>query len=339
MKSIWLSLILALLMIVTLATPALAIDLPDSTPQLINAYAYRNVLETGDILIVLYENTPYATTPTDFSYSEAFIWRWIDTDNVTELGQQVGYNYNENGYGYNVIGFYFDSGNVTAKGIVYNPPGVNYVMRLSGNPAAFPGDIPYYDFIVESSSYSALTDTSQVKDAITNLVLYLAADLDNKWGLTATYSLISEGDTGTILSLYGQTFFRGAIYGIQAMAPDAFPLKITNINTTDRTWTTTYETALETQHAGTYIETAMNAGETLMNVNYNLLGLLFVLALVVIVIGGHWYLGGGNLFRGLVEGTPILVIGARMSMVGLGELGFFAAILWILFNLKAWKVL
>ena len=144
------------------ATPAYAIDLPDSTPTVEDVNCYRNILETGDFLIIIYENTPYEDTPS-MDYSEAFVWRLFDTDNVTELGQALGYDYNENGYGYNVISFYFDADDAPTWGAQYS-------LRLSGTPAAF-DDPPVYNYEITASDYSGLTATTAVKTAVSALII------------------------------------------------------------------------------------------------------------------------------------------------------------------------
>lgn len=339
MKRLGIAILSAMVAIIITAMPVMAIALPDSTPSVEDVYIYRNVLETGDMAVIIFENTPYGTVPTDYDYSEAFIWRLIDTDNTTELAQAVGYDYNVgtyegSGYGYNVISFYLDATEVTALGITWLDI---LTLRLSGNPVAFASP-PTYNYPVTIGDYSSLTDTADVKADIALLILTIAGDLDNKWGLTSTYSLISESETGTSLSLFGQAYFRGAIYGVQAMAPAAFPLSISDIVTTARTWTTTYVTELGEQHTGDYIDTALTAGNDFFDVDFGLFGMLLTLGICVVIILGHWYLKGGNVWTGLTESAPVVVIATRMGMFGLGELGLLAAVCWLFVSAKLWRI-
>lgn len=338
MKRIGLGILTALLGIVALATPALAtyIALPDSTPTIEEVYQFRNVLETGDWLIVFKENTPYASVPTALAYTQAYIWRLIDTDNTTELAQAQGYSYHESGYNYNIISFYLDSGNVTAKAMTYGTDILN--LRLSGTPVAFASP-PVYNYPIPITSYSSLTATAAVKAALSTLIIELATDLNTEWALAAAYYLTDDVETGTFLSIYGQTFFRGAIYGLQAMAPDAFEVKITDINTTARTWTTAYITSLETQYAGNYLGQALSKGETLLDVDYNLFGLLLSLGMVIVIIFTHWWLRkSGNIWTGITESIPQLVILTRMGVFGLGELCLIATVSWMFVSAKIWRV-
>ena len=113
MKRLRYSIILALLAVFLLATPAYAdTPDPDSTPTVDEINIYTNVLETGDWLIVIYANIPYAIPPTT-PVTSTFIWRFMDTDNVTELANTVGTNYNDDGYGYNVYSMYLTADNRT----------------------------------------------------------------------------------------------------------------------------------------------------------------------------------------------------------------------------------
>ena len=316
------------------AIPVLAIESPSSTPSIVSIHCFQNVLETGDFLIIVYENTPYTSVP-DIPYGDAFIWRWIDTDNTTELARVLGYEWWEDGYGYNVISFYLNADNVSDKGIGW---GEAYKLTLSGTPVAFVSP-PSYTYDVEIGDYSAETNTTQVKSDIADLIILLAGDLDNKWSLSTANSLITSSETGVVLSLNGQAFFRGAIYGIQSMAPLAFALQISNIDTTPRSWSDNYTGNLAAQHTGDYIGPALTAGESMLDVGYNLFGLLLVVGICISLIMVNWYIGGGNLWRGLVESVPPLVIGARIGLLGLGELGLIAAFCWLYISAKIWRMI
>jgi len=307
---------------------AYAISNPDSIPTVENVWAFRNVLETGDFLIILHENTPFAITPTDYTYSEAFIWRWLNGS--TELAQSLGYDFFEDGYGDNIIAFYLDAADAPAWA-------GTYTLTLSGTPSAYASP-PEYSYSIPSSSYSLLTDTTAVKAAIADRIISLANTLNTRWGLTTAQSLLQETETATVLSLQGQSFFRGAIYGLQGMAPAAFSLTIGDLVVTDRTWTTTYLTSLEAQHTGNYIETGFDAGEDFLGVDYNLAGILLVLGMGLFLVMLHWYIAGGNVWRGFVEMSAPLVISTRLGIFGLGELSLIAAVAWIYMQLKVWRL-
>lgn len=308
---------------------ALAIDNPDSNPTVEDIWVWRNILETGDVLMIVFENTPYATTPTDYTYSEAFVWRWMN--GTTELAQAEGYDYNEDGYGYNVIGFYLDASDAPAWA-------GTYTLTLSGKPSAFASP-PQYSYNIPSSSYSALTDTDDVQASIADRIITIANDLRSRWGLTSTTTLIQETETATVLSLNGQTFFRGAIYGIQGMAPAAFPLTVASIFTDWATWSDNYTDNLTSQLAGTDIDAGFTAGETFFGTDYNLLGLLLACGMCLTVVIGNWALAGGNLWKGIIDAGGVGVIATRMSLVGLGELSLIAALCFIYISARIWKII
>lgn len=320
----------ALAAVLMIATPVLAIALPDSTPTITVRYAWRNVIETGDFLLIFEENTPYAATPTTV-YSEAFIWRLIDTDGTTELGQAQGYNYFESGYGYNVISFYFSAADAPTWAQIYH-------LRLSGTPTAFTTP-PSYNFDLTSSDYSSLTATADVKADIAVKIITLAQDLENRWSLSTANALVTQEEGGSYLSVLGQAFFRGAILGIQAMAPTAFPATITNVDTSQRTFGTTYSSNLAAQNAGTYVATGLQAGEDFLDVGWNMMGMLIIFGIGFGLLFAHWRLAGGELWRGFVEFAAPLVIGMRLGLIGAGEVALVVALCWLFSSAKIWRVI
>lgn len=323
------SLLIACVVTLLLASTAVAIDLPDDTPEVIRINAYRNILETDDMLVVVYENTPYGTTP-NMTYSESFIWKIYDTSGTLEIGYALLSDYHDFGYGYNVISFYFSAvDNITW--------GENYYIKLKGLSAAFTSP-PTYTYQMVAGDYSSLTDQDEVREAIALRIMRLALDLNNKWELDSTVRLTADYEIGTKLSIEGQAFFRQAIYGSQAMAPSIFPMYFSDVVNEDRTWTDVYVTTLEAQFTGTDMADAISEGETLLDADYNMMGFLIVLVLVIMLVFGHWYLGSGNRWTGLIESAPVLVIGGRMAMLGLGELGLIAALCWLYITGRIWKV-
>ena len=327
MKRIITATIAAIIML-AVAVPVYAIDLPDSTPTVESINVYRNILETSDMLVVIYENTSYATAP-DTPYDKAFIWRLYDTDGTTELAQITGYPYDENGYGYNVIGFYLDADDAPTWE-------QSYPIKLTGTPTAF-DDPPTYAYQINAADYSELTDTDDVKNEIGDLIISLALELNTEWGLTSDNYLTTEAESGTVLSLAGESFFRGAIYGIQAMASGAFSISVSNFTVDDRTWSDNYTTALSSQLTGTDIGTAMDSGNTMLDSSYNLFGLLILFLVCAGFIGACIYVGG-DIWGTLIFTAGIIVVGTRMSLLGLGELGLIAAIAWLFTTAKTWKV-
>lgn len=324
------------LLSVLVVAPVFAIDLPDSTPTIIGKWAWRHVLESNDMLVIIYENTPYTTTP-DIDYSEAFNWEYVSTNGSVTHGVSQGYDYNDKGYGYNVIGYYFPAAEVASENITW---GAAYQIQMVGSPVHFT-TIPEYIFSMNAADYSALTDAEDIQTDIEQRILLLAADLNTKWALGTTYSLLSQTETGTVLSIYGEAFFRGALYGVQGYAPNIFSLVISSIDTSvlsDRTWSDNYSSNLTSQYAGTDIDTGMTAGNALLDVSYNLFGLLITLGIMAAIVIISLVIGG-DFWGAFVGCVAPAVICTRIGLFGMGELALIAAVCWLFLSAKVWKLI
>jgi len=303
MKRAWLLLVLIPLILV--ATPAYAdTPDPDSTPTLVKADWYRNLLEPDDRLLIWEANIPYAIPPTTL-VTETFYWELIDTDNVTVLGTTTGYAYHDNGYGYNVYSMYFSEADALAWNQVYT-------LRLSGNPAVFDTP-PQYNYPVPVNTFTLLTTSDENKGALAITIIDIAADLDNQWGLTGTDRLILETESGTVLSWWGESVFRGAVYGCQALAPAAFRFIIDDLEAADRVWDTEYSANLTTIYDGTWIEPAKIAGGTLFGVGYDLTSIIITIGLCI----GLMYLNlklTNDQWNAWMDVAIVLVVAPRIDL-------------------------
>lgn len=301
---------------------------PDGVPSM-TADVYRNLLETGDQLYIFYANIPYSTTP-DALVTEAFIWRLIDTDNATVTGQTTGTAFQVSGYGYNVYSMYFSA----ADAPTWNQP---YTVRLSGNPTIFDSP-PTYDFTLSTGDFSTAASTT-VKSDLALRIIVIARDLFLRWGLDSTNTLITEQETGTVLSARGETFFRGAIFGLQALAPAVFQIGIGSITAEDREWDTTYTTNITSQYTGTWVETAQGAGADMFNKGYDLTSVIFLLVIVVAVVAGNLMITR-NVWSGLIDVTLVAVLFGRIGIPAalLPFLGLVGAMSWVYISAKTWGV-
>ena len=333
MKRLRYGIILAILAVVLIATPAYA-DTPNPdghpnlTPPEINIY--QNVLDEDDWLIIIYANIPYAIPPTT-PVTSTFIWRFMDSDNVTELGSTVGTNYNDDGYGYNVYSMYLSADNAT--GMTFGGA-VSYSIRLSGNPAVFDTP-PVYNYAVNIGDYSTETVRAEVQAELAARILALAADLDTKWGLAVVYSLLTQNETATVLSIFGEAFFRGAINGLQAMAPAAFSVVVRAIDIDPRTWNPEYAENVTAQWEDTWIETSHEAGKALFDTDYDLLSIIMLLAMCGMLMYGNVMITGDH-WNGFIDVALLLVVGARLAMFDFALLILIAALCWIYISAKIW---
>jgi len=332
MKRIIFLLLVLIVAIMGFAGQAVATAQPDSTPSA-EFNVYRNLLETGDQLLIIYQNIPYAVIP-DEAVWQTYIWRLFNTDNVTEFGAVTSYAWNDNGYGYNVSAMYWDAATVTANGMVWNTP---YLIRLSQNPMMFASPVDY-NFNLAVSDYSVLTTTEDVQSELAARILFIAGDLDVKWAVGAGYSLLNETETDTVLSIYGEAFFRGAIYGLQGLCPQVFAYIARDLDLTPRTWSDTYVTLLSTQYAGTWIDTAKAAGAALFGTGYDLTSLIITLA----IAGGLFVctmLLCGDAWHGIADARTGLIVATRMGFFDLGFLALLAALAVIYGATRMWRVM
>lgn len=301
---------------------------PDNTPIAV-VDVYRNLLVSGDRLYLIYANIPYAAQP-DALVTEAFIWRLYDTDNTTVLGQTLGTAYNAGGYGYNVYSIYLPATWAPA----WESP---LLLRLSGNPLIFDSP-PVYNFTLTAADYNAENITTEVQAALTTRILAIATDLNIRWG--GTTELLYETETGTVLSLTGEEFFRAAIYGLQAMAPDLFRFSAGTITAEERTWTTDYVDNITGQWTGTFVEDGQTAGKGMFNKDYDLLSIILLLAGLGGLFVGNIMISK-NVYSALIDVTLVALIFGRLGIpdVLLSFLGLIAALSWVYISAKIWGVL
>lgn len=258
--------LLALTAIMLIASPAAATSQPDSNPTISGVHANTYLLAEGDILIYGRYNIPYASIPDDAA-DDTYIISLIDTDNATFLGSVTPFAYfDSDGYNEGAFGLYFSAAdNLTSD--------QNYTIRISQNPAFF-DDARSFDYIMESNAWTDETEQDDNQLELRLNIISIAEDLESAHDVT----LLESSVGGTVLSdPYGETYFRGAIYGIQAMAPDLFLVQSLEWDTTDRVWTTEqfddYATRLDDTFIGDATEATSEAlglgsTQTLMTLIY-----------------------------------------------------------------------
>jgi len=323
-------LVLGILAVFILSAVPVYADMPDpdSAPTITRMDIYRNLLETGDMLYIWEANIPYATTP-DYKVSDAYVWQLLDGGTV--LGASSGFAYHTDGYNYNVFSMYFSAADFVAKGMIWNTA---YTLRLSGSPAIFVTP-PAYNYAV--SGYTTYTTQADNRLALTDTIILIASDLNNRWSLTTDYYLTSEIETGTVLSTYGEIVFRGAVYGVQAMAPSAFAYIVSNLEITDRTWGTNYTTNLTNQYSGTWIETARNASMDFLGTSYDLTSLIILLVACIVIVIGNLSLTADH-WNALLDVGFLLVIASRIDVLPLIYLALICAICFIYLGMRIWRM-
>lgn len=329
MKRIGSGLLLALMALALIVTPVYAdMPSPDDTPTA-DINIYRNLNETGDLLLISYYNIPYLVPPDD-PITSTFAWSF--RDGATIFGSTSGFAYNDNGYGYGVASVYMSAANVTASGLVWGNP---YTLRLSGSPAFF-ATPPIYNFSVTAGDYSAAVAQADAQTELADRIIVIAELLNNRWGLLSMTLLTQEGETRTVLTSSGEAYFRGTIFGVQNMAPTIFASVITPLDYTDRTWSDNYTAQIENQYAGTWVETSKAAGAALFGTSYDLLSVIMMLFFIIAIIVFNIILGK-NTWAGLMDACFLCVVGAKLDLVPFLFILLIAAMCWFYISTRIWE--
>ncbi len=265
------TILIVVLMFLVLASPALAaVAQPDSL-SIDTVFINRNLLETGDMLILAAYNIAYTVIPT-VRADQAFVFRLIDTDESTQLASILPYVFNDNGYGQGMVSFYFAAADAPAFG-------VEYFIRISGNPAQFTSP-PAENFKILASDYTSATTTLDNQAEVADNIRTIARGLEIAWSLT----LLSEQDQGTVLSSTGESYFRNAVSGLQAMAPTVFFVQTLDIDLTERTWNTTQGSTYRDRLTGTWVDDSIDAAASVFRIDRQLMMGVVVVLLVVVAM-------------------------------------------------------
>ena len=209
-----------------MAGAAMATDQPDSTPTITNIKANINLIKTGDVLIYGEYDIPHADLP-DEGADQSYNFSLIDTDGSTILGTVLPYVLFDHGYNEGAWGFYFDADD----SLTVNQ---TYTIRISQNPAYFSDpEVFNYDMSLSAWTTKSSQEDNQIEMAIN--IITMATRLETSHD---DYTLLESSAGGTVLSdPTGETYFRGAIYSIQLMAPSLFLVQVLSYNNEDRLWT------------------------------------------------------------------------------------------------------
>lgn len=224
---ILIALCLVFLPLLVFSVPAFALDNPDTSPNISHVKANRYLLESGDALIYGDYDIPYATPP-DTGADSAYIFTLRDGSTI--IGSVTPYAMMDNGYNEGIFAFYFSaSDNLTW--------GTKYTIRIAQNPSQFASP-QTWDFVMPSTAYTSASDQDTNQSQLKINIILAAQRLQTVYSSDG-YTFLDTSAAGTVLSSpTGETYFRGVIYGIQAMASDLFNVQILDLYTTAREWTT-----------------------------------------------------------------------------------------------------
>jgi len=232
-------------------TAQAAIVAPDSPPSLAETFVNRNLVETGDRLFYALYDIPYATLPSVDSVTIPadlmFVFRLMSADGATELGTMTPFIYFDAGYNRGLISWYFPaSANITWD--------VAYIIRISQNPTYFPSP-EYVDVVLSLDAYTSETGQEDNQGELATNLYDMGQRLESEYDVT----LFQSSGSQMILTTEGEQYFRGAISGLQVLAPSLFLIQYPTATIVSENWTTEQFNTYQHRFDGTWVGTSENA--------------------------------------------------------------------------------
>lgn len=295
--------IMVLLLIGLLCQPVWADPAAPANLQLESAKAFCNVVEDGDFAFIFHYNIHYAEEDQpDYPANKLFTFRLLDTNGIDYLASIVPYIYYNSGYDQGCAAFYFTADEVEEKEMVWESA---YIVRISGNPEYFSSP-PLTSRTLVTSDYSQVETQEENQTLLGNYVLDVAAQLEVNWAAQLLY----PATLGVVLYSTGETYFRGAIPGLQAMAPQIFAIQTSAPEYKAPAWEEAQGQAYEKRFEDTWVGEALAALGDLFHVKWNVMTTMMVLG-EIIGIAVWCQVKYGNV-KPLSISSDILVIGGTV---------------------------
>jgi hypothetical protein len=317
--------VVALLATGLFLSPAWADDPPTPTNlQFESVEAFHHVIEEDDFALIFHFNIHYETEQPEEPANELFTFRLLDVDGVGHLGAIVPYTYYNDGYDQGCSAFYFSADDAPAWG-------QSYIVRISGNPEYFSSP-PLVSRTLALSDYSSFDTQEENQQQLGEYVIEIARELEINWSTTLT----SVGDEGSILNTDGEEYFKGAITGLQAMAPQIFSIRTTSPEYDETEWEEAKRTEYEERFLDSWPGKAIQAIANLFNVKYNVVtgvGIFFA----IIAVAGLCQWRFGNVKPAPIVGICFTIAGtvsgwwspAILAIMTIFIGGLFLGYVWI----------
>ncbi len=261
---------------------------------------FRNLLETGDFLVLAEYRIEYTTLPSEHA-GEAYIVRLLD--GTTEKARNTPYPFNDIGYGYGVVSMYLSAAEFTSSALTWGTSG--YTVRLEGNPGlTFTGGPQGYDETIAAGDYSTGSTAATNIAQLGTEVIAIATVLQQQWQITMLTEAGNRIATGNATS-----YFTLAIPGLRSMAPDIFEVTTTAPTFTDDVHPSTLaNTSRDRYNAVTFLNPAFNSLADDMNLPHGLIqSLLVAVGILTLVVVGLKLGGGQGAVLGLGMGIIIII--------------------------------
>ena len=228
------------------ARPVLAyISQPDSAPTITMLHWNHNLISDNDSLCYFRYRLPYSTTP-NMTASETFLFRLMD--GATALGIMTPFPYHDSGYNYGIAALYFEASDNLTWG------STSYTLQIYENPAYFEAPVNFNTNIM-ATAYSSYTGQEENRQDLAIQLYNIAITLESPFG-TTLFQLVGGQQ---VLTADGETYFRGAIRGLQAMCPSLFLVQQIPVENISANYTTAQFDVYAHRFEGTWVGESENA--------------------------------------------------------------------------------
>ena len=244
--------------------------------QIESAKVFFNVVGDDGFTFVFHFNIHYTTEEQpDDPANKLFTFRLLDTNGIDYLAAIVPYVYYNSGYDQGGAAFHFTADEVEEKEMSWEQ---SYIVRISGNPEYFSSP-PLTSRTLVTSDYSQVETQEENQTLLGNYVLTVAAQLETNWNTQLLY----PATLGTVLYSTGETYFRGAIPGIQAMAPQIFAIQTSAPEYGTPEWEEAQGQAYGERWEDTWVGDSLEVLGDLFHVKWNVMTSMMILGEIICI--------------------------------------------------------
>lgn len=330
-KRMAISILLAVIGILLIASPVLAIADPDAiafTSSGTGRYkAFENVYETGDMLFVAESYIHYVSEPDDYTASEAFSFQLLNAAGDTVLLQTSIIDYEDT-----VISIYQTATQVTALGLV---SGSYYKLRIAGNPTIFGSTVEGTNMATRqlaASDWSDQSTYSGVDSLLYSFCIDVVTNIEASSGTTHT-ALV---DGVTYLDTSGADLFLAGIPSLNVFLPEIFLIATSPMTAEDPAHTGAYQTTLTpTTMLGSNIAKSVTNMASWMGVGSTTAGIIISAILGFILLPVIYFKTHNNTLAMMAASLFVLVCG-YLGLFPLAIAFIIASVILILTGFLFW---
>jgi hypothetical protein len=228
---------------------------PDETPKFTEVHVNRNLITTGDAMIYGMYELHYHTIP-DVAADQTYIISVMNSAKTITYGFTTPFVYHDKGYGKGAISIYLAPDTITWEQSLY--------IRIAQVPDQFETPVNT-DISVLANKYTTFTTQSDNQAEVAANLFTIGQTLETEYDA----QFFTNSDGRNVLTDPGEAYFRGAIPGLQGVAPDLFLIQTDAIDFATKQYTTEQFTTYQTRFTGTWVGSAMDAGGDMLGMGGN----------------------------------------------------------------------